>query len=283
MPPSSLNSCHEGTFVTHGPAAHDFINVKPGDSLAYVLSRLRENAEDFLQRWERDEDGWRKLPPRSWPTKQPDADQIPALERKLVELACPDASGPHTIFDPETATPLKELKPMSGPCREAAFDLATALVFNNMDCDRKGHNDYRGLADRGDLDGVVATGICLVEGIGVEANERQGLKWLQRAAKAGSSQGYYELGSLHYRGLQDTAGRVVVAENDETAFQYYSEGAKQGHRDCMFMRGDCLLEGLGCAKDEVAAVPLLYASAELGHRFARQRIRELLRGDFGGS
>ena len=42
------------------------------------------------------------------------------------------------------------------------------------------------------------------------------------------------------------------------------------------MTADCLVEGVGCKVDIERAIPLLYAAAEKGHRFARQRIRELL-------
>jgi hypothetical protein len=78
--------------------------------------------------------------------------------------------------------------------------------------------------------------------------------------------------------------------------------AREGHIAAMFMTADCLLEGCGCddkSYEEVEegafqlkrqeelqqrqqqkriqeAVPLLYNAAESGHRFARQRFRELL-------
>jgi len=42
------------------------------------------------------------------------------------------------------------------------------------------------------------------------------------------------------------------------------------------MLADCLIEGEGTEKDVARAVSLLYRAAERGHRYARQRIRELL-------
>ena len=50
---------------------------------------------------------------------------------------------------------------------------------------------------------------------------------------------------------------------------------EHGHVGAMFMTADCLLTGAGCEEDVGSAIPLLAASAELGHRFARQRMREL--------
>ena len=45
------------------------------------------------------------------------------------------------------------------------------------------------------------------------------------------------------------------------------------------MLADCLLDGCGCERDAPRAVPLLYAAAERGHRFARQYVLEWLDED----
>lgn len=44
----------------------------------------------------------------------------------------------------------------------------------------------------------------------------------------------------------------------------------------MYMMVDCLVEGEGTAIDVAKAAPLFYLAAERGHRYARQRMRELL-------
>ena len=45
-------------------------------------------AEDMLQRWEKDEEGWNKLPARAWPMPQPAEGEIPALTKRLKTLGC---------------------------------------------------------------------------------------------------------------------------------------------------------------------------------------------------
>ena len=42
------------------------------------------------------------------------------------------------------------------------------------------------------------------------------------------------------------------------------------------MCADMLLEGIGVEVDIQRAIPLLYSAAEQGHRYSRQRMRELL-------
>ena len=41
---------------------------------------------------------------------------------------------------------------------------------------------------------MIAVGVLLTEGLGVEANEHEGIEWLRRGCAAGSTQGLYELG-----------------------------------------------------------------------------------------
>ena len=83
-------------------------------SLAGELAKLRETEAIFRERWRKDEDGWRKLPPRSWPAYQPPAEKIPSLEVDL--LQCPKNAG----------------APLSQDCAKAHFDYATALVFTSV-------------------------------------------------------------------------------------------------------------------------------------------------------
>lgn len=207
-------------------------------------------------RWVRDEEeGWRKLPPRAWPPDQPKADEIPELRARLEAQRCPPAGSSE----------------MSPACVKTAFDLATAQTFNGVEA-QEGLTVFRRLASAGHVDGMVAAGICLVEGIGVARDEAEGLVLLQRASERGNAQGHFELGTLLYMGA---AG---VEEDEPAAFALYEKSAAQAHVSGMFMVGDCLLEGRGCDRNAARAVRLLYAAAEQGHRGARQYIRQLLDG-----
>jgi hypothetical protein len=72
-------------------------------------------------------------------------------------------------------------------CCRAAFDLATALVFNGVDVG-SGQAAYRALAEGGDAEAIVATGICLLEAPGSSElpnrqDEVEGMRWLARVSE----------------------------------------------------------------------------------------------------
>jgi TPR repeat protein len=220
------------------------------------LAKLRETEAIFRERWTKDEDGWRKLPPRSWPAYQPPAEKIPSLEVDL--LQCPKNAG----------------APLSQDCAKAHFDYATALVFASVDPPR-GLERYTELAEGGNVDGMVAAGVTLVEGNGVPTDEEAGIRWLRKASDLDCAQAHYELGTMLYLG-------EAVEEDEEGAVALFKRAAAKQHAAGMFMLGDCMLEGEGCQREPGRAVPLLYAAAEMGHRGARQHIRQLLDGTWHG-
>ena len=144
----------------------------------------------------------------------------------------------------------------TGPCASAAFDLATALVFYNLD-PSEGLGYYKSLASAGHVDGMVAAGICLVEGFGVPARELEGLSYLRRSVEHGSAQGHYELGTALYTGLEG-----FLEEDEMEAFQHFEAAAKQGHLGGCFMTADCLLNGSGCNEDVAASCSIVVPSSQ---------------------
>ena len=224
------------------------------DQLRAALFPYRAQENGMRARWERDEaERYRKLPARAWPAYQPDADQVPSL-RALVENCGGESEE---------------------KCASAKFKLATALLFNNIDT-KEGIKRYRSLASRRDVSGMTATGIVLLESFGVDSilpEEREGIAWLLRASASrgkDSSQAMYELGTALYTGIEN-----VLAEDERIAFSYFRRAAGRGHHAAQFMAADMLLQGTGTTQDVAQAIPLLCKSAESGHRFARQRMREL--------
>jgi TPR repeat protein len=240
-----------------------------------ALQQWRADETKIRTRWEDDEEyGWRKLPPRAWPPIQPDTDALETLQ-SAAEM-CSD--------------------PSKKQCQTGLFDLASCLVFNSIDADAA-LNHYQELAKVGHVDSMVAAGILLTEGFGVDIDIIQGTNYLVSAVNSNSAQACYELGSGIYNGtieeypLLSTSGRVQsmrkVQDADKEAFELYIRAATQisednnnnnnsGHVGAAFMAGDMLLEGEGCPKNVSAAIPLLMYAAENGHRYGRQRIRQLL-------
>jgi hypothetical protein len=219
------------------------------------LNVLRKQKTKMLQRWERDEDGWRELPARAWPAYQPDEEAMETIRSKATKIGC-------FIAD-------KTLK-KNDACTELLFQIATSLVFYNVD-PAAGLKQFEELAAAGHVDSMVACGVILVEGMGVPVSENKGIEWLGKAVDLGSGQACYELGTVYYIGIDG-----VVDEDAAKAFALFERAANDNHTGALYMMADCLVEGEGVAKDVARAVPLFYRAAELGHRFARQRVRELL-------
>jgi len=224
-----------------------------------VILRRRTSV---LRRWERDEDGWRELPARAWPAFQPNEAQMAELRTVALNRHCYDKNTKNDNMDVE--------------CQELLFQIATTLVFYNVD-PAAGLKQFMELANQSShsrvaVDAMVACGVILVEGLGVPADEAAGIEWLERAAGIGSSsQACYELGTLYYTGIDG-----VLDEAPERAFALFQRAANDNHTAALYMVADCLVEGEGVAVDVARAVPLFYQAADRGHRFARQRIREML-------
>lgn len=229
------------------------------------LDDLRAQEKEMLLRWERDEDGWRELPARAWPAYQPNPEQLKDLQAQVIQHHC---SSTYDNWIQSTSTDTKETD--VDLCTQLLFHVATSLVFYQVDPE-SGLRQYEMLAKQGHVDSMVACGIVLVEGMGVPPDEQRGIEWLQKAVSLNSAQGCYELGTLLYTGIDG-----VLEEDPEGAFELFRRAAEQDHTAGLYMMADCLVEGEGTEQSVGRAVPLFYRAAERGHRYSRQKIRELL-------
>ena len=222
----------------------------PADSFRKVIAKYRVMEDEIRKRWVKDEENWRKLPARAWPEYQPDLHEIPKLRLTMKDMC----------------------KENSPSCRDAKFNLATALLFNHVDHE-EGMKLYESLAAEGDVRGMTAVGICLTEGFGCTRDDEHGSKWLQKASQLNFVQGIYEVATLHYTGT----ATPYVKEDVRKAFELFQQAASHDHASALYMVADMLMSGEGTEKDWARAVDLLYQSGEKGHRFARSTLLRLLR------
>lgn len=247
------------------------------------ISKLRVMKDEMFRRWEQDEEGWRELPSRAWPEYQPNAQELEGIVSEIQSLGCnveavnkKNNAGDDKKEDIETED--------VAFCNKLLFDMATGLVFYNID-PGAGFAMYEKLAKQGHAPSMVACGIVLIDGLGVPTQEKEGFAWLEKAMEFAddadtnsdgslsmcSAQAMYELGTVYYTGIDG-----VVEEDPEKAFALFERAAKLDHTAALYMVADCLVEGEGTERSVAKAVPLFYKAAERGHRYSRQRIRELL-------
>ena len=257
------------------------------------VSRLRTMKDDMLNRWQQDEEGWRDLPSRAWPEYQPNPQQLDSIVAEIERLGCTEKilsekeSGDAELNDNGNNNRLLIRRKTScsfSQCMKLLFDMASGMVFYQVN-PGAGFALYESLAKRGHTDAMVACGIVLVEGLGIPPREHEGFAWLEKAIEAhdnnsnsankatasSMAQACYELGCVYYTGIDG-----IVEEDPEKAFGLFERAAEQDHTAALYMVADCLVEGEGTERNVSTAVPLFYKAAERGHRYSRQRIRELL-------
>ena len=100
-----------------------------------------------------------KMPARAWPPFQPKEDKIEMIRTILKEC--------------------KEQTPYSDSCTSYEFDLATSLLFNNVSGTEA--LDIHITRKRGHSQAMVAVGVMLTGGIGVDRDETLGMRYLDDA------------------------------------------------------------------------------------------------------
>jgi hypothetical protein len=120
-------------------------------------------------------------------------------------------------------------------------------------------------------------GIILNEGLveGVDINPEDACVWWRRCVDSHRHiKATYELGAAMYTG-------EGVVENPELAVKLFRRIAHLGHAGAAYMLSECLLDGVGIARDRSDALEWLVTAAELGHRLAQNRVISILRQDYG--
>lgn len=101
-------------------------------------------------------------------------------------------------------------------------------------------------------------GRCLFEGVNVEKDYSEAVKWFRLSADQGYSAGQADLGRCYILGKG-------VAKDEQEAVKWLRLAADQGHYAGQADLGRCYLLGTGIPKDEEKAVNLLRRAADQGH------------------
>ena len=180
-------------------------------------------------------------------------------------------------------------------CHRTTFSLAVALLGGALfghDSTPAGEQEptdderaqgvalLRRLAEQGMPEALCGWALCLLDGELVPQDAPRAMACHRAAAAGGLAQSMHELGVIYYTGELCDQG---VPADAAIAVRWLCQAAEHGVPSSMYLLGECLLEGSGCAANEAAAFRWFEAAGELGHRGARQRILEVVRAQDGGT
>lgn len=116
----------------------------------------------------------------------------------------------------------------------------------------------RTAAEQGDPMAQNQMGIFLEQGLGVQKNKEEAVKWYALAANHGFAIAQYNLGNCFYKG--------IGTEQDYTqATKWYLRAAEQGHAGAQHNLGYCYSHGQGVPLDYEQAYQWYLKSAEQGY------------------
>ena len=113
-------------------------------------------------------------------------------------------------------------------------------------------------ADGGDAEAMNMAGRCYENGWGVPVDLRKAAECYRSSGEAGHDWGEYNFGNLLFD------GRGVPQDRTE-ALQWYLRAAQRGHGRAMNLAGRCFEEGWGCTRAPAEAAEWYRRSAESGY------------------
>jgi len=118
------------------------------------------------------------------------------------------------------------------------------------------------LADIGDTFAQTNIGYMLSQGLGVEKNEKEAIKWYEKAALKGDSNAQFNIGSMCETGRG-------IEQNYEKALEWYSKSAEQGNAFAQANLGSLYYNGNGVKVNYEKALYWYSKSAAQGYSLAQ--------------
>jgi TPR repeat protein len=153
----------------------------------------------------------------------------------------------------------------------AVAELKLALLYDQDEgMPDKAISFYKQAADDGDTDAMASLYLVYSNGRGVAVDRAEGVKWLTKAAEAGSAHAQCLLGDYHENPRWETAGgrMVLPPPNMPEAVRWYRLSADQGWAGGQYHLGLCYLAGNGVEQNEEHGLELLRQAADQNHAYA---------------
>lgn len=122
--------------------------------------------------------------------------------------------------------------------------------------------EFQQLAVQGNVDAQFQLGLMLLNGLGVEKNQKQAVGWFEKAAKQGNLEAQAKLAFMYGAGFG-------VEQNLNMAFYWSYQAAQQGEVTAEYNLGLMFERGQGIAKDQAMAITWYRRAANQGNARAQ--------------
>ena len=128
---------------------------------------------------------------------------------------------------------------------------------------------YKSWAYEGNASAMADIASYYLKGQYVQQDQKEGLYWLEKAAKAKHIPSASHLAGAYYYGSYD-----LLPANQEKAVQYAQLAADAGNADAQYLLGMFRMTGDGVEKDTTQGIELLKLAAKSGQAEAQQILKE---------
>lgn len=152
-------------------------------------------------------------------------------------------------------TNAQELKKVADPL---LFKAKMLMIENSKNYDPKSAFEiYKNKAKEGNPEAMNALGIIYLNGVIVPVNEKEGLKWIEKAAQNGYLKAWHNLGTLYQKGIKGS-------KNLDKALYYFKKSSENGYNLSLFNWGEMVKNGEGAPQNFVKSLEIFEKGANLG-------------------
>lgn len=127
---------------------------------------------------------------------------------------------------------------------------------------------WRPAAESGDAVAAFNIGVLYAQGLGVDTDQAEAVRWYRRSAHEGYANAQFNLGSAYYNG---EGTEVNIAQ----AVSWWERAADQDHPEAAYNLATLYRRGNGVPQDDQRAAALFRKAASLGDPRARQALADM--------
>lgn len=127
---------------------------------------------------------------------------------------------------------------------------------------------WRPVAESGDAVAAFNIGVLYAQGLGLEADPEEAVRWYRQSAHAGYANAQFNLGAAYYSG-------DGIEKNIPQAVSWWEKAAAQDHAEALYNLATLYRHGRGVQPDAGRARALFSKAASLGDTRARQALADM--------